>query len=459
METQQSPKARRKDRTVHPERVLVAGFLAIILIGACLLCLPAATQSRKSIGPLAALFEATSAVCVTGLVVVDTATTFSLFGQVVLLFLIQLGGLGFMVFATMLLYMTGHRLSLKNRLLLRESMNTSTMAGLGTVAKNMLLLVFGIELIGAALLSIRFIPMFGPQQGIFYSIFHAVSAFCNAGFDLMGNYNSLMGFANDPLVLLTIVGLIILGSLGFFVMMDLIKNRFKWKKISLQSRISLGMSGVLIFGGAILLCALEWNNPGTLGSEGIQSPWHKMLNGLMQSVTMRTAGFSSIDLLQMHDTSKLLCVFLMFIGASPASTGGGVKTSTMLLLLLYVNSIIYNREDVNIGKNRIAKQSIRKAICVVIIAFTIMVVTTFMLSLLEGGKFPLIDLLFESSSAIATVGVSAAGTPSFSLLSKAFLIPVMFFGRVGPLTIALALSSTSSTPNKIKLPETSIMIG
>lgn len=295
-------------RTIRPERVLALGFLLLILLGAGLLYLPVSVISGVRLSAGEALFTATSAVCVTGLVAVDTGTTFSLFGQMVLLALIQTGGLGFMVFATMLMAILGRRITLRSRLLLRESLNAATLSGLVKLSIWYGLMAMIIEGLGAALLCIRFVPVFGVGRGIYLAVWHAISAFCNAGFDLFGGYRSLNGFGNDSLVLI--------------------------------------MSGLLLVGGTAAIALLEWKQPQTLAA--YQQPGDRLLNACFQSVTMRTAGFNSVPLAPVQDATKVICILLMIVGANPASTGGGVKTTTVAVLLLAVRAEIRGEEDVTL---------------------------------------------------------------------------------------------------------------
>ncbi len=445
-------------RAIRPERVLAAGFLALILLGAALLSLPIATVSGQSIGLSRGLFTATSAVCVTGLVVVDTGTTFSLFGQLVLLLLIQMGGLGFMVFATMAMVVLGRRITLRDRMVIREAMNTSTLAGLVKLTGWYGLMALAIELAGAALLSTRLVPLLGWGKGIYFSVWHAVSAFCNAGFDLFGHFSSLTAFQRDPVVLLTVGALIILGGLGFSVMAEVINGHFRWRTFSLHAKLVLLVSAGLLALGTVFYALVEWRNPGTLGS--VEGAGYKVLNAFFQSVTMRTAGFNSVDLARLTEASKLFSVFLMFIGASSASTGGGVKTTTVAVLGLVVWSVIRGDEEVTVLGKRLPTGLVRRALAITLISLFIMLTGAVALTLLEQDTRPMIDLLFESASAMATVGVSSVGTPGLSVLSKVILIPMMYFGRVGPLTMALALANKQGTrKNHVRYPEESITIG
>ena len=445
-------------RTIRPERVMALGFLIMILTGALLLTLPAATAAGESIGFGNALFTATSAVCVTGLVVVDTGTTFSLFGQIVLIALIQMGGLGFMVFATLVMVALGRRITLRSRMLMRESMNTTTLSGLVRLTGWYGLLVALIELGGAAILAVRFVPLLGWGRGIYFSIWHAISAFCNAGFDLFGNFTSLTSFAGDPLVLLTVALLIILGGIGFAVISEVSEQRFRWRPLSLHARVTLLMTCVLLVMGTAFIALAEWGNPATLGL--VEGAGNKVANAFFQAATMRTAGFNSINLTAMTDASKFMSVLLMFVGASSASTGGGVKTTTVAVLLLCVWSVVRGDEDIAVMGKRLSPALVRRALAIVMVALLILITGTMLLTLAEEGRYPFIDVLFETTSAMATVGVTSIGTPALTSVSQAVRIPMMYFGRVGPLTMALAMAQKQGAGKaRIRYPEENITIG
>ena len=434
-------------REPRAEEWLVFGFLGIILLGTLLLALPVSTRDGHSIGLFDSLFTATSAVCVTGLVAVDTGTTFSLFGQAVLLVLIQVGGLGFMVFATRVMMMLGRRISIKNRLLIRESMNGASLSNLGTLARRYLLLALGIEAVGAALLAIRFVPMFGLRRGAWFAVFHAVSAFCNAGFDLFGGFSSLTGFAADPLVLLTVAALIVLGGLGFSVILDVLRSRQSLKNLSLHTRIVLTFTLALLLAGTAFYTLVE---RGRLD----------VFNAFFQSVTMRTAGFNSVDLSAFTDSSKLFSSLLMMVGASPASTGGGMKTTTVAVVALLIFSVVKGDDGVNAARRRISADTVRRALAVVALFLTMLTLGTLSLSIIENGRFALADVLFECASAMGTVGVSAIGTPNLHPVSRVVLLPMMFLGRVGPLTLAVAVARRQDYIKPVaKFPEEKIMIG
>ena len=450
-------KRKEKGSFQHAESILVIGFLAVILLGAALLAMPFAAKNGHSIGVFNSLFTSTSAVCVTGLVAVDTGTTFSLFGQIVLLVLIQVGGLGFMMFATMLLVLLGRRISIKGRMLIRESMNASSLSNLGSMMKLYLLLSLAIELAGMALLSVRFVPLYGWKHGLWMAVFHAVSAFCNAGFDLFGNYASLTAFSGDPLVLMTVAVLIILGGLGFSVVLETIRNRRGFRNLSLHTRIVLSTTLFLLLAGTLFFWLVERTNTDTLADFG---EGEKVLNAFFQSVTMRTAGFNTFDLSGFRDGSKMVSSLLMMIGASPASTGGGIKTTTIATLALLMLSVVRGEDEVNVARRRLPGDITRRALAVAVLFLTTLLTGTLMISLIENGQFPLEDVFFEASSAMGTVGVSAIGTPNLSSASRAVLLPMMFLGRVGPLTLAVAVAKRQGRVKTVsKYPEERIMIG
>ena len=376
----------------HAESILALGFLAVILLGTVLLALPIAAKNGQSIGLFDSLFTSTSAVCVTGLVVVDTGTTFSLFGQIVLIVLIQVGGLGFMVFATMLMVMLGRKISIRGRMLIRESMNASSLSDLGSLTRLYLLLSLAIELIGTITLCFRFVPLYGWKHGTWMALFHSVSAFCNAGFDLFGNYASLTAFSGDPLVLLTVASLIILGGLGFSVILETARNRQGFRNLSLHTRIVLMTTLVLLLAGTVFYWIVERTNAETLAgcSEG-----EKILNAFFQSVTMRTAGFNSFDLSALRDGTKLFSSLLMMIGASPASTGGGIKTTTIAALTLLMLSVVRGQSEVNVARRRLSDDISRRALTVSVLFLTTLLTGTLIISLIENGRFPLEDILLK----------------------------------------------------------------
>ncbi|WP_242871291.1 MULTISPECIES: TrkH family potassium uptake protein [Romboutsia] len=444
---------------MQPTQVMVLGFASVILIGALLLNLPIATQSGESIGFIDALFTSTSAVCVTGLIMADTATYWNGFGHVVIILLIQIGGLGFMTITTLFALITKKRINLKERLLIQESLNQFDLSGLVKLTRYVLLMTFTIEGIGALILSTVFIPQFGILKGTWYSIFHAISAFCNAGFDLMGpvsgKFTSLTYYVNNFTVSVTISLLIIFGGLGFPVILDIIKNR-KLSKLNLHSKIVLITTVALILVGTSLILVLEYNNPKTIGKLGFGG---KVLASFFQSVTTRTAGFNTVNLTAMHENSLFIMIILMFIGAAPASTGGGVKVTTIATLVLTVKSFILGKEDIEVGERRIGTSIVRKSLGIFLIGIIVVLSGTIIITITDPS-FSLIEAGFEVVSAFATVGLSLGGSPNLSTLGKIFIMLFMFMGRVGSLTIFMAIMSRKTKKNPpIRYPEGKIIVG
>ena len=438
-----------------PALVLSLGIAVIMLIGALLLNLPIASNNGQSIGFLNALLTSTSAVSVTGLVVVNTAEHWTLFGKVVIILLIQSGGLGFMTLATLVALITGKRIGLKERLIMQEQFNQDSLSGIVKLTKFAILATLTIEGIGALLLSTRLIPIYGPVKGIGYSIFHAISAFCNAGFDLFGD--SMVPFVGDTVMNLTIAGLIILGGLGYTVYID-IKQSKNYKMLSLHSKVVLIASALLIVGGAVVVFISEHNNPNTMGNLTL---YEKVLSSFFQSVVARTAGFYSIDLAGMVNTSAFFIIILMFIGGSPSSTAGGIKTTTFATILLTLISVVRGKEDVEVFKKRIPQWHITKAFILLSVSLILVSVITILLTMTEPDK-TFIDLLFETMSAFATVGSTRNVTPELSTMGKILITFTMYSGKVGLLTLALGLANRGKgTPNKknYKYPEGKIIIG
>ena len=447
-----------KWRGLKPGQILVLGFLAIILVGGVLLSLPISTKSGEGLPFFDALFTSTSAVCVTGLIVVDTATTFSIFGQTVIICLIQIGGLGFMTAATFIWIVVRKRITLKQRMVLQESYNTFSTQGVVRLGKRVLIMTAIIEGSGAILLAIRMIPQFGLLKGIFNSVFLSVSAFCNAGFDPFGNFSSITGYVHDPLINLVIMALIVLGGIGFAVISDVMLHRREHKKLTLHTRIVLISTGILIVAGTVFFVMEEWNNPATIGSF---TPAEKVLAGGFQSVTTRTAGFNSIDQGAMYPTSKMVTSILMFIGASPASTGGGIKTTTLAVILLFCVSTIQKRNDVVISERRLPRDIVVKAITIVTLAALLVFGMIVIIGSIEYGRLPgasLGDIILEVTSAFGTVGLSTGITPMLHPVSQVLLMLLMYTGRVGLMTLTLALSKQNKAEG-IKYPEDRIMVG
>lgn len=443
---------------MDPTQIMVMGFALLILIGGLLLNLPMATQNGEQIGFLNALFTATSAVCVTGLVVVDTATYWSGFGQGVIICLIQIGGLGFMTITTMFAIIARKRINLRERLLIQESLNQFDLSGLVKLTRYILLTTFAIEGIGAILLSFVFIPQFGTAKGIWYSIFHAISAFCNAGFDLMGGvsgeFSSLTSYVNSVTITIVISLLIILGGLGFPVILDVVKQK-KFSKLNIHSKIVLISTLSLIISGALIIYALEINNANTLAQ---LDQTGKITASLFQSVTTRTAGFNTIDLTLMRESTLFVMIIFMFIGASPASTGGGVKTTTIAVLLLSVRTFIEQKQDTEIFKRKLSVSTINKSLGVFVIAFLLALIGTLLISITQP-EFTLLESAFEVVSAVATVGLSIGGSPNLDSVGKIIIMILMFMGRVGSLTIFFALTHKGKKKQVIRYPEGKIIVG
>lgn len=452
------PNARK---ALGPAQILTLGFLAVVLLGAYLLCLPIAVNDGVSpLNFVDALFTSTSAVCVTGLTVVNTGLTFSLFGKIVLICLIQVGGLGFMTVAAILFMVIGKHITLRDRVVIQESFSTDTLQGLSKLVLNAIIVTFSIEASGAILLMFRMIPTHGTATGIFYSVFLAISAFCNAGFDPFGFECSIVEYQTDPLINLVLMALVILGGTGFAVIAEVCKPK-KNRPLSLHSRVVLAMSAALLVVGTALILLTEWSNPETLGKEGLTFA-DKLLMAAFQSVTLRTAGFDAIGQGNLSPAGMLVGILLMFIGASPASTGGGIKTTTFFIALVTVVSVIRQKEDYNIGKRRLSVQQVRKAQAILFMALSVVVVDTFLICFIQSvGGIPMAlpDVVYEVVSACATVGLSTGITASLFPLSKLILIATMFAGRVGLLTVTLALSGNPQKNNAVRYPEERIMVG
>lgn len=439
-----------KNFELNPPRVLALGFASLILIGTLLLNLPMATTNNESIGLINALFTAASAVCVTGLVVVNTTEFFSTFGQVVIIILIQIGGLGFMTMATFGALIVGKKISLKERLVIKEQLNLGSLTGLVKLTKYVIIVTFSIEAIGALLLATRFIPIYGVREGVWFSIFHAISAYCNAGFDILGD--SLVPYANDIILNLTISSLIILGGLGFSVYLDITKNR-KFEKFQLHTKLVIWLTTILIVAGTIIFLLIEFNNPETIGNLSFTQ---KILPSFFQSVVTRTAGFNSLNMSMIKDTSAFLFIILMFIGGSPGSTAGGIKTTTFGAMVLTTLSIIKGDKDVVAFKKRIPDNVINRSLAIVTVAIALIIIVSFVLTVTEDAAF--LEVLFETTSAFATVGLSRGMTGDLSDIGKIIITLTMYAGRVGPLTMAFAFAQKSKH-SKLRYADGTIIVG
>jgi trk system potassium uptake protein TrkH len=438
---------------LDPPKILVMGFAAVILIGAILLTLPIATEDGQGLSFLNALFTATSATCVTGLVVVDTGDTFSLFGELVIISLIQIGGLGFMTFATFLFFLLGKRISLKERLLLKESLNNLSIEGIVRLVKRVLIFTAVIESVGGIILSIRFSFDMPIGRAIYYGFFHAISNFNNAGFDLMGEFRSLTPYVDDPIVVITICSLITLGGLGFIVMNELYEYRTT-RRLSMHAKVVLWATLVLTLGAMILIFTFEYGNTKTLEP---LSNIGKVLGSLFQAVTPRTAGANTLPLADLTQSTLFLTIFLMFIGAGPGSTAGGIKITTFVVLLATVWSQIKGKEDVVLFKRRIVIETILKALTVTISGLFLVITMTMLLSITEHGH-DFMMYLFEATSAFGTVGLSMGLTPELSSIGRILIIFTMFAGRLGPLTVAFAIAMRGKW-DPFRHPKGKIMIG
>ncbi len=444
---------RKFSYSMDPPKILVSGFIFVIFLGAYLLTLPVATRDGEGLSFLNALFTSTSATCVTGLVVVDTGTTFTTFGQLVILSLIQIGGLGFMTFATLFAFLFRKRISLKERLILREAFNYLTIEGVVRMVKRVILFTIVCEVVGGILLAIRFSFDMPIGKAAYYGVFHAISNFNNAGFDLMGEYRSLTGYVKDPLVVLVICSLIIIGGIGFVVINEVYEYRQK-KRVSLHTKLVLLTTSILVGGGTILIFLLEFHNPKTLEPLSWSG---KFLGSLFQAVTARTAGSNTLNIPDLANTTLFLIVFLMFIGASPGSTGGGIKTTTFATLVGAMLSQIKGKEEVVFFKRRMDHKLIYKSLTVILSSLSVVIIVTMILTATEPGKGFLM-ILFEATSAFATTGLSMGLTPDLSPVGKVIIIMTMFTGRLGPLTLAIALT-LNRRPDPFRYAEEKIMIG
>ena len=448
----------KRDRKAvkNPLQVIAVGFSIVILAGAFLLMLPISSQAGEATNPLTALFTATSATCVTGLVLVDTGTYWSNFGHWVILLMIQIGGMGFMLFLTTFSILVGRRITIRERLLISKSISLDNMSGIVKLAKRIIGYTLLLEGFGAVILAVRFMRDFPFWSAVKKGIFHSVSAFCNAGFDLLGEveqFSSLTHYNGDFSVTFTISFLIILGGLGFYVWDDVLSNRIG-NKLNLHSKIVLTTTAIIIVTGTVFFLFTEWNNPLTLANEPVTT---KAMSSFFQSVTCRTAGFNQISQAGMTPASKAFSIVLMFIGGSPGSTAGGVKTVTLAILVLGAIATLKGRSTVSAFGRSIPMRHIMDAITIIMVAMTCVVGGTFLLSIMDSISFE--TALFECVSAFATVGLSEGITPTLSAASQIILIGLMYMGRVGIITLGLAILVRNKKDSKIKYPEGKIIVG
>ena len=447
-------KNRRK--SLSAARIIALVFGGLVLLGACLLALPAASCSGVSCGFRPALFTATSATCVTGLVLYDTWSQWSGFGQTVIISLIQVGGLGFMSAATLVVFALRRRIGLKQRMVMAQALSVEDMDGIVRLQKTVLKGSFAIEGMGALILFIRFLPEYGGATALKWGIFHSVSAFCNAGFDIFGRLNpgaSLMEFQSDPVVLLTLGALVVVGGLGFLVWQDIAEHR-SFRRCSVYTRLVLLTSAGLILVGWVLTCLLEWNNPGTLGDMSVGD---KLLNGLFQSITLRTAGFAAIDQGMLTEGGKAASMVIMLVGGSSGSTAGGLKTVTFVVLLLFLWSRARGRSTVCVFKRTIPQGQVLDAMTIAFIMIVLSVLGGIFISATSPVGFT--DALYESVSALATVGLTAGATGKLSVPAQILMIVYMYFGRVGVLTISMGFLAGDRAEERFRYAQTNLLIG
>lgn len=441
---------------MSPTQLILSGYCMVILIGTLLLALPIATKGVGSTEISDCFFTATSATCVTGLIRFDTATHWTLFGQLVILTLIQIGGIGFMSVAIMVMVAAGKRITLSQRALMQNSISAPQIGGIVRMTKYIVGGTFLVEFIGAVLLSFAFVPRFGWGKGIYYSIFHSISAFCNAGFDLMGSesgeFSSLTGMVGDGYVNLIIMLLIVIGGLGFFVWHDIGQKRGRFRRLNLQSKMVLTISAGLILIGAFALFILEYNGPALAGLNFGE----KILASFFQSVTARTAGFNTVDLEAMSEPGKFVMICLMYIGGSTGSTAGGMKTTTFWVLCLSIFTTFYKKKNVEAFGRRMEENITRTASCVFMIYILGTSACAVIVSAVE--EIPIITALFETVSAMATVGSSFGLTPNVSMFTKLLLAFLMICGRVGSVTM-LMVFSTEKKVSSSRLPLDKVQVG
>ena len=446
----------RRRSALSATQIIAIAFALIILCGALLLTLPVASRSGVSCGFRPALFTATSATCVTGLVLYDTYTQWSGFGQTVIICLIQIGGLGFMSVASIFVLFLRKKVGLKQRMIMAQALSLNDMADVAQLQKTVLIGSFGVEAAGALVLMIRFWPEYGFLQALKWGVFHAVSAFCNAGFDIFGCINpgvSLLEFQSDPVVLLTLGTLVTVGGLGFLVWQETVTLR-SFKKFSVYTRLVLVTTLTLILGGMAAICLLEWNNPATFGP---MSPGDKLLNGLFQSLTLRTAGFTAIDQGALTEGGKAVSMVLMLIGGSSGSTAGGMKTVTVVTLLLFIWARARGKGSVCVFKRTIPEDKVLDALTI----FGIMIALAVFGGIFISATSPIgfTDALYEAISALATVGLTAGATGSLSIPAQILIIIYMYFGRVGVLTISLGFLAGDRVEERFRYAETNLLIG
>ena len=449
-------KVRRRKVSMSATKLIALCFLGIILLGTGLLMLPVSSRSGEPCQFLPALFTATSATCVTGLTPFDTWTQWSGFGQGVLLCLIEIGGLGFMSAATLVIFLFRRKVGLRQRMLIAQALSLNEMDGVVRLQRMVIFGSLGFEAAGALILTLWFWPQYGFVRALRWGVFHSISAFCNAGFDVFGSMepgSSLLLFQNDPVVLLTLGALVVLGGLGFLVWQDIAEKR-SWKKLSVYSRLVLMATAMLIVSGWALICILEWNNPETLGNLSVGS---KLLGGLFQSITLRTAGFDAINQAGLTQGGKAVSMVLMLIGGSSGSTAGGLKTVTFLVVLLFIWARARGRSNVSAFCRTIPQEQALNAMTISLMMVLLSVLGGIFVCATSPVSFT--DGLFEAISALATVGLTAGATGLLSVPAKILIIIFMYFGRVGVLTISLGFLMGNQAVERFRYAETSLLIG
>ena len=450
----------KRKLSLSTTHIIMLSFLCVILLGSLLLSLPVSSADGNGVPYLDALFTATTATCVTGLVTVSTASTWSTVGHVIILILIQIGGLGVITIISAVMILFHKRMGINNRLLLQDAFNLNSLSGIVRFVKRVILGTFLVEGIGAALYMPVFVPEFGAK-GIWISVFTSVSAFCNAGMDIIGE-NSLCAYATNPIVNIVTGLLIIVSGIGYVVWWDVLqtgqkskgKHRRIFRNLTLHSKISITTTLILVLGGGLLIFLFEYHNPLTMGNLSV---FDKIQVSLFQSITTRTAGFATVPQQNLTNASSLLCLMLMFIGGSPVGTAGGIKTVTIAVLVVSAWATIQNKNEVTLFHRNISKRAVNKAVAVTAMSFCILFVSTLLLSAVTRAD--MLDILFEAVSATATVGLSRDLTAHLNSAGKMIVIGTMYLGRVGPISLALVLNSSKKKPNIIKNPTEEISVG
>lgn len=427
-------------KAVPPTRYLVVGFFWIIIVGSLLLSLPFTHRSGVSLPYIDALFTSCSAVCVTGLATVDVAATFNLFGRTIIAILIMIGGMGFAGMIVSIALFFGWQVGISQRSMLSEAYNLGTLRGTLVVVKTVVLASLLFQLVGTIAGYWVFVKDYAPLDALGHSLFHAISAFNNAGFDLMGNFQSMTHYQHNVLFNVLTMFLIVSGGLGFFVISDIVRNRFTWKKYTMHTKIVFTASAFLIVVGAIVILLIED---------------HDILSSLFLSITSRTAGFNTIDIASLTQGALFFVVLLMFIGASPGSTGGGIKTTSAFTIVLNIVSLAFRKQPA-VFKRRLSNESIVKAYQVLLLALVVVITGTFVITIVEKEQFTFLQILFESVSAFGTVGLSTSITPQIRTVSKVVLMCTMFIGRLGPITVATSFRVKESA---LKYIEERVFIG